>query len=107
MKRRLSARPDPHHADHTQHPFFEVDLVLDGLAMELSPSIDEMQSAVNGVAVAILKCSKMIEAWDTVTIPKKVQLIMNPNLSPVTGIGSQGTFYDPVSKRITLRISLS
>ena len=57
-----------------------------------------MQSSVNGGAVAILKCSKMIEAWDTVTIPKNVQLILNPNLPPVQGTGSQGTFYDRVAQ---------
>ena len=57
-----------------------------------------MQTSVNGGAVAILKCSKMIEAWDTVTIPKNVQLILNPNLPPVMGTGSQGTFYDRVAQ---------
>ncbi len=46
----------------------------------------------SGGAVAVLKCSKMIEAWDTVTIPRNVQLILNPNLPPVLGVGSQGKF---------------
>merc|ERR1719506_2949649 len=40
----------------------------------------------------------MIEAWDTVTIPKNVQLILNPNLPPVMGTGAQGTFYDRVAQ---------
>jgi dynein heavy chain len=40
----------------------------------------------------------MIEAWDTVTIPKNVQLILNPNLPPVQGTGSQGTFYDRIAQ---------
>jgi len=40
----------------------------------------------------------MIEAWDTVTIPKNVQLLLNPNLPPVRGSGSQGTFYDRVAQ---------
>eukprot|EP00971_Amphidinium_carterae_P151233 2998407-Amphidinium_carterae.1 len=40
----------------------------------------------------------MIEAWDTVTIPKNVQLILNPNLPPVQGSGSQGTFYDRIAQ---------
>lgn len=48
--------------------------------------------------MAVLKCSKMIEAWDTVTIPKNVQLILNPNLPPVQGTGSQGTFYDRIAQ---------
>ena len=38
------------------------------------------------------------KAWDTVTIPKNVQLILNPNLPPVIGAGSQGTFYDRVDQ---------
>ncbi|EER19993.1 conserved hypothetical protein, partial [Perkinsus marinus ATCC 50983] len=64
----------------------------------LDPSVEELQSAVNGGAVSILKCSKMIEAWDTVTIPKSVQMILNPNLPPVISLGSQGTFYDRVAQ---------
>ena len=55
-------------------------------------------SAINGGAVAVLKCSKMIEAWDTVTIPRNVQLILTPNLPPVKGTCAQGTFYDRVGQ---------
>jgi dynein heavy chain len=40
----------------------------------------------------------MIEAWDTVTIPRNVQLILNPNLPPVMGSNTQGTFYDRVAQ---------
>jgi len=98
LKRRLSSRADVSHSDHPQTPFFEVDLQLDGAGIRLNPTIEEMQQSVNGGAVAILKCSKMIEAWDTVTIPKNVQLILNPNLPPVMGTGSQGTFYDRVAQ---------
>jgi dynein heavy chain len=78
--------------------FFEVELQLDGIGVRLVPSVDDIQSAINGGALAVLKCSKMIEAWDTVTIPKNVQLILNPNLPPVQGTGSQGTFYDRIAK---------
>ena len=70
--------------------FFEVDLQLDGVGVRLDPSVEEIQAAINGGAVAVLKCSKMIEAWDTVTIPKNVQLILDANLPPVQGTGSQG-----------------
>jgi hypothetical protein len=67
------------------------------------PAIDDIQSAVNGGAVTILKCSKMIEAWDTVTIPKNVQLIINPNLPPVMSTGSQGILnYIPGDEQGTL-----
>eukprot|EP00397_Hematodinium_sp_SG-2012_P000031 GEMP01000031.1.p1 GENE.GEMP01000031.1~~GEMP01000031.1.p1 ORF type:complete len:4639 (+),score=1050.01 GEMP01000031.1:391-14307(+) len=79
-------------------PFFDVDIQLDGIGVRLQPSINDIQQAVTGGAVAVLKCSKMIEAWNTVTIPKNVQLILNPNLPPVMGAGSQGTFYDRVAQ---------
>ncbi|CAE8591739.1 unnamed protein product, partial [Polarella glacialis] len=78
--------------------FFEVDLQLDGIGVRLVPSVEEIQAAINGGAVAVLKCSKMIEAWDTITIPKNVQLILDPNLPPVQGTGSQGTFYDRIAQ---------
>ncbi|CAJ1345300.1 unnamed protein product [Effrenium voratum] len=78
--------------------FFEVDLQLDGIGVRLEPSVEAIQAAINGGAVAVLKCSKMIEAWDTVTIPKNVQLILDANLPPVQGTGSQGTFYDRIAQ---------
>jgi dynein heavy chain len=96
MKMRLSSRAK----DGARMPpaFFEVDLQLDGMGVRLMPSVIDIQAAINGGAVAVLKCSKMIEAWDTVTIPKNVQLILNPNLPPVQGTGSQGTFYDRIAQ---------
>merc|ERR1719163_1403699 len=96
MKLRLASRAK----DGNRMPpaFFEVDLQLDGLGVRLMPSVVDIQAAINGGAVAVLKCSKMIEAWDTVTIPRNVQLILNPNLPPVRGTGSQGTFYDRVAQ---------
>jgi dynein heavy chain len=78
--------------------FFDVELQLDGIGVRLSPSLDEVQAAINSGAVAVLRCSKMIEAWDTTTIPKNVQLILNPNLPPVQGGLNQGTYYDRVSQ---------
>eukprot|EP00931_Biecheleriopsis_adriatica_P081370 TRINITY_DN5469_c0_g1_i3.p1 TRINITY_DN5469_c0_g1~~TRINITY_DN5469_c0_g1_i3.p1 ORF type:complete len:4660 (-),score=1275.41 TRINITY_DN5469_c0_g1_i3:88-14067(-) len=96
VKERLSARLL---ADGSQPPaFFEVELQLNGLGVCLHPSIEDIQNAISGGAVAVLKCSKMIEAWDTVTIPRNVQLLLNPNLPPVRGTGSQGTFYDRVAQ---------
>jgi dynein heavy chain len=73
---------------------FEVDLQLDGEEVRLAPSVQDIQKALNSGAVAVMKCSKMIEAWDINTIPKNVQLILNPNLPPVMGAGVQGTYYD-------------
>ena len=60
--------------------------------------MDEIPSAINGGAVAVLKCSKLIEAWDTVTITRQVQMILNPNLPLVRGAVAQGTFYDRVTQ---------
>ncbi|CAE7476975.1 ODA2, partial [Symbiodinium sp. CCMP2456] len=96
VKERLSARPLEDGS--TPPAFFEVELQLDGLGVCLQPSMEDIQSAINGGAVALLKCSKMIEAWDTVTIPSTVQLLLNPNLPPVSGTGAQGTFYDRVAQ---------
>jgi dynein heavy chain len=96
MKMRLSARPTED--KKMPPPFFEVDLQLNGLGVCLVPSVADIQTSINNGAVAVLKCSKMIEAWDTVTIPKNVQLILNPNLPPVQGTGSQGTFYDRIAQ---------
>lgn len=39
----------------------QVELQLNGLGVCLQPSIEEIQSAVNGGAIAVLKSSKMIE----------------------------------------------
>ena len=96
MKQRLSA----HYAEGESPPppLFEVDLQLDGLGVRMVPSVESIQSAINGGAVAVLKCSKMIEAWDTVTIPRNVQLILNPNLPPVQGSAGGGTFYDRIAQ---------
>jgi dynein heavy chain len=96
MKMRLASRAKE--GSRMPPAFFEVDLQLDGLGVRLMPSVTDIQAAINGGAVAVLKCSKMIEAWDTVTIPKNVQLILNPNLPPVQGTGSQGTFYDRIAQ---------
>ncbi|EER16954.1 hypothetical protein Pmar_PMAR024462, partial [Perkinsus marinus ATCC 50983] len=100
LKARICARPIVSSVEYDElpSPFFEVNLQLDGVSVRLDPSVEELQSAVNGGAVSILKCSKMIEAWDTVTIPKSVQMILNPNLPPVISLGSQGTFYDRVAQ---------
>ena len=38
------------------------------------------------------------EKTPEVTIPKNVQLILDANLPPVQGTGSQGTFYDRIAQ---------
>ena len=82
-------------------PLFEVGLQLDGVGVRLHPSLEDIQVSVNEGAVAILKCSKMIEAWNTVSIPRNVQLILSGATS-VAALGvppataAQGTFYDRI-----------
>ncbi|OLQ04250.1 Dynein gamma chain, flagellar outer arm [Symbiodinium microadriaticum] len=81
--------------------FFEVDLQLDGVSVRMDPSVEEIQAAINGGAVAVLKSP----GFEPVTIPKNVQLILDAplamqNLPPVQGTGSQGTFYDRIAQDI-------
>ena len=94
LKSRLSTRS----AASQGAAFFAVELQLDGLGIRLSPTVDEIQTAINGGAIAVLKCSKMVVAWDTVTIPRNIQIIMNPNLPPVKATDSRGSFYDRVAQ---------
>jgi len=96
VKDRVCARStvELHLSFGSKPPMFEVELQLDGISVRLAPSVSEIQRALNSGAVAVMKCSKMIEAWDINTIPKNVQLILNPNLPPVMGAGVQGTYYD-------------
>ena len=63
----IAVRPAYVSVEVLRESFVEVNLELDGDGIRLNPSIEDMQASVNGGAVAILKCSKMIEAWDTVT----------------------------------------
>ncbi|CAK0830652.1 unnamed protein product [Prorocentrum cordatum] len=97
MKLRLSSH-DRRGRGGLPPAFFEVDLELEPLGVRMVPSVEDIQDAINRGANAVLKCSKLIEAWDTVTIPKNVQLLLNPNLPPVKGTGSQGLFYDRIAK---------
>eukprot|EP00913_Durusdinium_trenchii_P005594 g5213.t1 len=59
VKERLAARKQSDGSPLP--PIFEVELQLNGLGVCLQPSIEEIQSAVNGGAIAVLKSSKMIE----------------------------------------------
>lgn len=82
-------------------PMFEVGMQLDGVGVRLTPSLEDIQVSVNEGAVAILKCSKMVEAWDTCSIPHNVAAILSGNSesgSPLlhSSSAAQGTFYDRI-----------
>lgn len=46
-----------------ERPFFEVDVQLSVPSVRLSPSLDDIQRAINRSAVAVLKCSKSLYEW--------------------------------------------
>ncbi|KAG9402276.1 hypothetical protein AC1031_006904 [Aphanomyces cochlioides] len=46
-----------------ERPFFEVDVQLSVPSVRLSPSLEDIQRAINRSAVAVLKCSKTLYMW--------------------------------------------
>ncbi|KAL4128830.1 hypothetical protein PRIC2_007810 [Phytophthora ramorum] len=46
-----------------ERPFFEVDVQLSVPSVRLSPSLDDIQKAINRSAVAVLRCSKSLCEW--------------------------------------------
>lgn len=56
-----------------ERPFFEVDVQLSVPSVRLSPSLADIQRAINRSAVAVLKCSKNIYLWgqqEPLSIPR-------------------------------------
>ena len=49
------------------NPFFEVDVQLSGQEVQLNPSLEEIQKAINKAATAVLRCSKTLYNWDQTT----------------------------------------
>lgn len=93
LKTRMSVRALSESAISSSN-MFEVGLQLDGIGVRLSPSLEEIQKSVNEGAVAILKCTKMIEAWNTVEVPRTIERadsVVASNSAPL-----QGTFYDRI-----------
>lgn len=45
-------------------PFFEVEVRLEGQEVKLSPTLDEIQRAINRAATAVLRCSRSLLHWD-------------------------------------------
>ncbi|RLN86351.1 hypothetical protein BBJ28_00004571 [Nothophytophthora sp. Chile5] len=46
-----------------ERPFFEVDVQLSVPSVRLSPSLEDIQKAINRSAVAVLRCSKSLYEW--------------------------------------------
>ena len=54
---------------NVQKPFFEVDVQLSAPSVRLSPSLDDIQKAINRAAVAVLGCSKAMWQWGQQHLP--------------------------------------
>jgi len=54
-----------------ERPFFEVDVQLSVPSVRLSPSLDDVQRAINRAAKAVLGCSKIVYDWGQMGIPEE------------------------------------
>lgn len=62
MKKRVGSRTGTGFL-FMQRPFFEVDVQLSVPSVRLSPSLDDIQKALNKSALAVLRCSKFLWNW--------------------------------------------
>ena len=61
MKERICGRRNA--PKQVLKPFFEVDVLLTGEESSLSPSLDEVQSAINRAASHVLKSTRKVQLW--------------------------------------------
>jgi len=54
-----------------QEPFFEVDVQLSVPSVRLSPSLDDIQRAINRASVAVLGSAKRMNQWNQQDLPEK------------------------------------
>ena len=54
-----------------ERPFFEVDVQLSVPSVRLSPSLDDVQRAINRAAKAVLGCNKIVYDWGQLGIPEE------------------------------------
>ena len=54
-----------------QDPFFEVDVQLSVPSVRLSPSLDDIQKAINRASVAVLGCAKRMFQWGQMQFAEK------------------------------------
>jgi dynein heavy chain len=58
------------HASFIEKPFFEVDMQLSIPNVMMRPSLDNIQSAINEAAKAVLGCSRTINDWGQDFVPE-------------------------------------
>jgi dynein heavy chain len=58
-------------AGSPQQPFFDVDVQLSVPSVRLSPSLDDIQRAINRASVAVLGSSKRMWLWNQANVPEK------------------------------------
>ena len=69
-----------------ERPFFEVDVQLSVPSVRLSPSLEEVQRAINKSAVVVLKIAKMLPDWGQADVPPEERV----------------TFFDKITKDVEI-----
>ncbi|GMH97336.1 hypothetical protein TrST_g8180 [Triparma strigata] len=59
-----------------ERPFFEVDVQLSVPSVRLSPSLDDVQRAINRSSKAVLGCSKIVYDWGQMGIPEEERVAL-------------------------------
>lgn len=69
MKERICGRRNS--SKQELKPFFDVDVQLDGYNCSLSPTLEQIQSAINRAAAHVLKSTKNVQNWNQKDIPEE------------------------------------
>ena len=69
LKKRVASRASSVFL-YTEKPFFELEVQLSAPNVRLSPSLDEVQSAINKCATAVLGSSKHLFDWGQAEVPE-------------------------------------
>ena len=73
---------------YVERPFFEVDVQLNIPKVQLSPSLDDVQRAINKAAQAVLRCTKTLFDWGQGAVGPSVATRESGTLSPSPDGGS-------------------
>jgi dynein heavy chain len=73
IKKRMSNKIDPKTGE-AGVPFFEVDVQLNLPDCQLSPTLDQVQDAINVSAKAVLTCNRYLYDWGQNDVPEKEKL---------------------------------
>ena len=63
-----------------ERPFFEVDVQLSVPSVRLSPSLDDVQRAINRSAKAVIGCSKIVFDWGQQGLPEEDRRSLFPQI---------------------------